>query len=86
VKIVRPDGFEPPTTWFEEAYSEWIESQQNQLLTNFRLCYGFCTYKLISLNTAGYRAFCVPQTKAPSAPESDVGYNVGLNPHSDPQS
>jgi hypothetical protein len=20
--LVRPDGFEPPTTWFEEAYSK----------------------------------------------------------------
>jgi hypothetical protein len=27
--LVRPDGFEPPTTWFEDAYSTRCKSLTN---------------------------------------------------------
>jgi hypothetical protein len=28
--LVRPDGFEPPTTWFEEAYSKQRKYLENK--------------------------------------------------------
>jgi DNA-binding NarL/FixJ family response regulator len=45
----RPDGFEPPTTWFEVGSSEGRITEQNQSLAHFELCYVFSRYGQISL-------------------------------------
>jgi len=32
---VRPDGFEPPTPWFEEAYSQRRKPLENKTFGHF---------------------------------------------------
>ena len=34
--LVRPDGFEPPTTWFEDAYSKRYNALTNKVFWHFR--------------------------------------------------
>jgi len=43
--LARPDGFEPPTPWFEVGSSEGRLIEQNQNLTHFELCYDFPRYR-----------------------------------------
>ena len=33
--LVRPDGFEPPTPWFEDAYSKQRKSSKNKVFWHF---------------------------------------------------
>jgi len=56
-KQARPDGFEPPTTWFEVGSTEVRITEQNPDLTNFELCYVFPRYRLISLSMVRYAKF-----------------------------
>jgi hypothetical protein len=35
--MVRPDGFEPPTTWFEDAYSKQRKYRENEAFWQLRL-------------------------------------------------
>jgi hypothetical protein len=46
-KFVRPDGFEPPTPWFEDAYSDRRKSLENKAFWHFGLCYKTASYPLI---------------------------------------
>jgi hypothetical protein len=36
VFLVRPDGFEPPTTWFEDAHSKRYNTLKNKVFWHFR--------------------------------------------------
>jgi K+-transporting ATPase A subunit len=47
--LARPDGFEPPTTWFEVGSSDVRNTEQNQSLVHFELCYVFSRYGHLSL-------------------------------------
>jgi hypothetical protein len=44
----RPDGFEPPTTWFEVGHSESRIIEQNQLFIAIELCHKMPRYPPIS--------------------------------------
>jgi hypothetical protein len=44
VKNARPDGFEPPTTWFEVRYTDSRIIKYIQSLTIIRLCYAILIY------------------------------------------
>jgi Phage integrase family len=46
--LARPDGFEPPTTWFEVGHSESRIIQQNQLFIAIELCHTKPRYPPIS--------------------------------------
>ena len=48
VRIARPDGFEPPTTWFEVRYAELPNDQQNPSLRITLLCHKLPTSMLAS--------------------------------------